>query len=744
MNRIPLPGPVLLRIAAALVLLPFAAGAEEQSSQPAIEEIVITAQKRQQDLMDVGISVAVAGEQEIRDRRIVMVEDIPLFTPNASVKNVIPGLMPIITVRGVGLNDFNAANNPAVGVYVDEVSLSSLALLSSDLYDLERMEVLKGPQGTLYGRNSTAGALNVVTAKPDPEATFGRLSAGAGDYELFEVEGMYNVPLSDTLALRLAGKVIDQGEGFWENDLTNNDDGERDVQMVRAQFLWQPSERTNILLKLDDQRARSETGTANFLGALPSPFTSNCPGEPECSNFVGYTDTDGDIYRGSYSADPEYNLDQFISTLRLDIDLDFATLTAVTGYIDFDREYSADVDASPAAILDFYNTDEVKQLSQEIRLAGDNQTAIWQVGVFYTNDEVTTTYFGDLPALLNTTTFSLGDLESTNLSAFANVEWLLSENVTLITGVRVTDEERDGFVFTDDLVSLAPASFLSFAPFGSAPVRLAVVDDTVDDTSVDWKVGVNWNVAENTLVYATVSQGTKSGGFFTGVVTSNAQLIPYDAEELIAYEIGVKGRLPESAFSYEASAFYYDYDDVQTFIGDNSGAVPVNRLGNVKGASIYGLDLFARWSPAAVPGLDLAAGFGILDTELESFVSGADVIPKGNEQPDAPEFSTNLAVSYQFNLADEVSAQIAVDGRYQDETYHNALNEALSESENYWVLNARLSVYYRDDWEFTAWAKNIADDEHMTQFSNNLALGNGARVHGAPRTFGFTVTKDFN
>ncbi|MEM9621205.1 MAG: TonB-dependent receptor [Pseudomonadota bacterium] len=708
-----------------------------------IEEVVVTAQKRQQNLNDVGISIAVVGEEEIRDRRITMVEEIHVFTPNATVKNVIPGLMPILTVRGVGLNDFNAANNPAIGVYVDEVSLSSLALLSSDLYDLERMEVLKGPQGTLYGRNSTAGALNVVTAKPDPDGRSARISAGAGDYELFEVEGMFNTPLTDTLALRVAGKVIDQGEGFWENDFLGRDVGERDVWMARAQLLWEPTDRTSVLFKIDEQDGSSETGTGNFAGAVPSAFRTDCP-NPECMNFAGYTDTDGDIYRGSFSADPTYNLNQTMANLRIDSDFDFGTLTAITGFIDFDREYSADVDASPLAILDFYNDDEVKQVSQEIRLSGESGSTIWQVGVFYTDDEVTTTYFGDLPGILNTTTFSLGKIESTNFSVFANAEWALSDTLTLITGIRYSDEERDGLVYTDDLVSLAPASFLSFAPLGSGPVRLAFVDDTVEDDSVDWKLGLNWQVADEVLVYASASQGTKSGGFFTGVVTSDAQLIPYDAEQLIAYELGIKGQAADMGLSYEAAVFYYDYEDVQTFIGDNSGAVPVNRLGNVSGASIYGLDLFVQWRPPEVTGLTLSAGFGFLDTELDSFVSGADVIPKGNEQPDAPEFSTNLNASYEFEVGDGASIRIAADGRYQDETFRGALNEPFTQSEDYWVINARVTLYLQEGWEFTAWGKNIADDEHMTQFSNNLALGNGSRVHGAPRTWGFTATKHFD
>ena len=144
---------------------------------------------------------------------------------------------------------------------------------------------------------------------------------------------------------------------------------------------------------------------------------------------------------------------------------------------------------------------------------------------------------------------------------------------------------------------------------------------------------------------------------------------------------------------------------MQTFIGDNSGAVPVNRLGNVEGATIYGFDGQVSWGPPGVEGLSLVWGVGLLDTELGSFTSGADVIPKGNEQPDAPGFSTSLALSYSFRFSDAVSAEVAVDGRYQVETFHNALNEALSESDDYWVVNARLSLYLPNDWEATAWSK---------------------------------------
>mgnify|MGYP006074589481 CR=1 FL=1 len=718
--------------------------AQSQEQPPVMEEIVVTAQKRQQSLMEVGISVAVAGEREIRDRRINTVTDITLFTSNASIKENIPGLMPIITIRGVGLNDFNAANNPATGVYLDEVSLSSLALLSSDFFDLERIEVLKGPQGTLYGRNSTAGALNITSAKPNLEASSARMSSSVGEYDLLELEGMLNTPLADNVGLRIAVKGIDQGKGYWDNDLTGKNIGERDVLMGRAQLLWKLSDRTDVLLKVENQKASSELGSPEFFGAIPNANMIDCPGRPECSNFLGYSDTDGDPFRGSWSVSPDYNFDQFLSTARIEVDLDFATLTSVTGYIDFNREYTSDVDASPSRILDFINTDKVEQFSQELRFAGETDNMVWQIGAFYAQDKVKTTYAGQLQDLLNTTTFTSATQKASAYAIFANIEWSLNESLTLITGLRATQEDKSNLGYTTDLVSVVPGSGLTAAPFGSPPIVLASVDDDIDDTSVDWKLGLNWELEIPVMLFVSASQGTKSGGFFTGVATTSAQLLPYDAETLTAYELGAKGRATELGLSYEASIFYYNYEDVQTYISDTTGAVPVNRLSNVEGATIFGLDLAARWTPPALLGMTVGAGLGLLDTELDAFAGAGGIVPKGNEQPDAPALSVNLDASYSFSLTDSLSALFVVDGRYQSEAFHDALNDPLLESESYWVVNARLSAYLDEGWEFTAWGKNLAGEEYVVQGSNQLPLGNGFRVYGPPRTYGVTITRHFD
>jgi iron complex outermembrane receptor protein len=734
--------------AASLMLSGFAASAAQAQSEPQeLDVVIVTAQKRAQDTLDVGLNVAVVGSRELAARRVTQVADIAAFTPNVGIKENMPGILPVVTIRGVGLNDFSVVNNPSAGVYVDEVYLSSLALMNFDLFDLERMEALKGPQGTLYGRNSTAGAINVVTAKPSFAGREGRLAASYGDYEALDVDGMVNVPLSDTLALRLAGKYARQGEGYFLNRSLGRDIGRRDVRMARAQLLWRPTSNVDVLTKIEIQKSRSEVGAPEFFGLTrPAGASADlvCPGSPGCTDLLGYRDIDGDPFKGEYSVDPSYDFDQRALTNRINADLGWATLTSVTGYIDFKRQWGADTDAGPFPELDFIAKDRVHQLSQELRLASSTDRTEWQAGVFASRDRVKTAYDGDLRALFNTRLSTFADQTSKSAAVFGNLERQLAPTLSLVTGLRYTWEEKHNAGFDKDLVSECPASFLTMAPCGAGPITLASIDRKIEDRNWSWKAGLNWKPDPLTLVYALVSQGVKSGGFFSGVATTTAQLQPYRPETLIDYEVGIKQRLPELGMSWSGSAFYYDYTDVQTFIRDESGGLPIQRLGNIRDATIYGADLDASLSPPGLRDLDFTAGLGLLHTELGAFSSSSGLVPKGNELPDAPKVSFNLAAAYTLRLDDDLRARAQVDGHRNGRSFKDALNDPLIVAPAYWLWNARASVLSSsDEWEVAVWVKNLADKRYLTQAVNNLPLGVGFRVYGAPRTWGVSVSKAF-
>ncbi|MFZ4746713.1 MAG: TonB-dependent receptor [Sphingomonas sp.] len=707
-------------------------------------EIIVTAQRRAQTANSVGITLSVTTAEAIRARRITEVANLPQLSPNVAVKENIPGLVPVITIRGVGLNDFSATNSPSAGVYVDDVYLGSLALMDFNFFDLERLEILKGPQGTLYGRNATAGAINVISAPPKLGVTEGRIAGSFGNYLAGDVEGTVNLPLGDTLALRLSAKGLWQGDGFFYDTLRDRNLGRRADLVGRAQLLWQPDDVWKVTLKVEGQHTRSQLGAPEFFGAIRGPGTpasAECPGSQSCINFLGYSDTDGDPFRGAWSYDPSFHANKIAVTGRIEARLGEVQLTSITSYIDFNRTWGVDTDASPMAILDFITKDDVKQFSQELRASGTTGQLTWIVGASFLKDHIVTSYDGNLPALLNTTTFTSSDQHTDAYAVFADLDWQITPTLSLLAGGRYTYEERRNIGSTIDLVSLPPASFLSFAPFGAPPVTLAAVDDEITDNQWSWKVGLNWKPSEVTLVYGSITKGVKSGGFFAGVATNSGQLIPYRPESLIAYEVGLKQRFPDAGLNLTASSFYYDYSDVQTFIRDTVGGLPIQRLGNVDNAKIYGADIDLAWT--ALTGLDLNLGIGLLHSELGGFATSNGDVPKGNRLPDAPEFSANFGASYTFDLSDSLALRFQTDARYSGFAFKDAINDPVIAAEAFWVVNGRIALLNQDRWEFAVWAKNLFDERYVTQGINQSALGNGFRVYGAPRTFGVSATLNF-
>ena len=366
---------------ASLLALAVAAPAAAQTT---IEELVVTAQKREQRLIDVGASVASLDGEALRTARVNDPTDLATQVPNVDVKENIPGAQAIVTVRGVGLNDFSSTNNSTVGLYVDEVFLASFAQMDFNFFDLDRIEVLKGPQGTLYGRNSTAGAINILSAAPSLAGPSGYVTASAANYERFEAEGAANIAAGETLAFRLSGKAVNQAEGYWYSRTQQRDLGEQDILLGRAQMLWKPDDRFSVRLKFEAEKNRSEIGVGKFFGTI-STTAAPCPdfaNPAHCVNSHGYTDTTSDKFEGDWNHAAPYRVSAWNGTGRIDADLGFAKLAAVTGYINFKRGFYIDADAGPATDAEFDQNDKVKQFSQEVRLSGDAGPASWIVGAY--------------------------------------------------------------------------------------------------------------------------------------------------------------------------------------------------------------------------------------------------------------------------------------------------------------------------------------------------------------------------
>jgi iron complex outermembrane recepter protein len=744
--------------APAVATIPVQGAAEEAPAEaPELDTLTVTAQKRVQRLTDVPINVSAITRDDVRNARIEQVRDLASFVSNVDIKEQVPGAIPVVSIRGVGLDDFSSTNSPAAGIYVDQVTLSSLALMSFDLYDVSRIEVLKGPQGTLYGRNSTAGAINVLTATPGWERE-SYLRLGYGAYDTADFEGMYNQPLGDTLAVRVAGRMIRQDQGLWDSRVGENDAyagpgqyastdpvvrdiGLRDVLSGRARVAWQPLDALKMDLKFESLRQRSEMGQPEMFGTFnPSPGTCQPVDPNNCSDFLGYSDTDDDPYAGDYRGEFPYDIDQTSQTLLVDWDVGFGTLSSVTGRMDFDRFFHIDVDATPADEFDFLQGDKVEQLTQEVRLAGTAPLGDWLVGAFYGKDTITIDTDGLHQDLIPGETSHIdADQDTKSAAYFANMDWSLGhfaaalEKFTLTTGVRYTDEARDYVGGTTWSVTIPGTLDNTFE------------DSSIEDKNWSWKGGLNWKPAPAQLVFANVSRGVKSGGYFAGVTNAQNQLDPYEPEQLTAYEVGYKLGGP---LSINTSAFYYDYQDKQTFM--RAGGAAAQYIGNVSEAETRGFDFEVSWR--ALDGLLLGGGFGLLRTELGAFVGPVDAdmdgngdpVPAGNELPNSPELTWMGKVRYELPVLGRWLAAAQADAHYSDATFKEATNDPWIKSDAYTVINSRLSVLSAErTWEFALWGRNLTDELYVSQGLDIATFALGNRNYNAPRTFGAELSWNF-
>ena len=719
------------------------------SAASSVDEIVVTAFKREERLQEVGASITALSAETLRSSRIGGLTDLSSYAPNVDIKETVPGALPTVTMRGIGLDDFSTTSSPAAGVYVDEVPLSSPGLMSGDFLDLARIEALKGPQGTLYGRNTTAGALNIISAKPGKD--FDALAKlGYGDYRTFDAEGMVNLPLTHTAQLRLSAKTIQQGEGYWKSTLQadgtpgSRDIGSRDVWLARAQLALQPIDALSINLKLEGQRTRSEIGIPQNFGAFTpgAPFVPCAPvlaghaDNSQCVDAFGYRNTHANPYRGDWAGQFPYSIDQINATSLINYDLGGFSLTSVTGYINFARFYHIDVDATPLQQFDYLENEAVRQFTQEFRVGKDTPLVDLLGGAFVSWDHVlgdNTNQSDQWPLLLLGAASGSGKTtynQTTRSAAlYANATWRLRSDLDLVTGLRYTGEERH---YAGGTTFITPSPLVG--------VSDTWIDDKIHDHNVTWKLGLNWRLTPDTLLYGSAARGVKSGGFFSGFSNNNAQLLPYRPETLTAYELGAKTQ-PAAGLTLNGALFYYDYADPQTFVRyvDPATSLSVQKVGNVDSAKAYGAELDASWRP--ITGLSLNTGVGLLHTRLSSFATAAGQIPAGNRLPNAPKATFNGSARYEWPIFSGLTASVQGEAHYSGAVFKEASNDPLIAAGSYWLFNARATIARPGDhWELAVWGKNLADKLYEVQGNNLSSLGLLDKNYNTPRTFGVELT----
>ena len=680
-----------------------------------IEEIIVTAQKREQNLNDVSVAVTVFTGDDIREQRLGQPVDLAAQTPNLNINETFGNSITNVSIRGLGLNDYAVNNNPAAGIYIDEVYLVSPAMLTFQLFDMERVEVLKGPQGTLYGRNTTAGAVKFISKKPTEEFE-GYLSADYGRYDHFILEGAIGGQIAEGLTGRAAVQTSQRNDGFQLNRATGDKVGEIDRSAWRALLNWQPSADLDVFLNVHGGFDNSDT----LLVKVDNALTPDDDGiaDPFSSSAGNDTLLDNESYGASLAVNWHISED--------------LTLASVTGYEDYERSHDEDRDGTILVHLDGLFLNNIEQVSQELRLTYVKDEYVLIGGVFYGRDEVSTRDNFDASALLpllGVPADAVGNeynQEADSYAVFGHAEWQFHQDWKFIAGLRYTEEDKE---FNDAF---------TFLSFGETEVQVfAPISNNYSVSNLSGKAGIDYTGFENTLLYASFSRGFKSGNFQGQLTFNPADLQPFDKELVSAYEIGVKMQLLNNSLQFNISAFFYDYEGVQIYgpIFQHELLGPLFGITNAGDAEVYGAEFDLLWRVAA--GLDIRLGLGLLDTEItDSFVPN---VAEGSKLPNSPDVNFNAGVKYQWNLTPSLVADIMLDTSYKDDVSYDIVNQPMETLEDgFWITNARAGISSANGrWGVHLWGRNITDEVYRTQvLTSSVGFGEN---YGLPATYGISV-----
>ena len=775
-------------LTSALALVIYGSGALAQNL--ALEEVTVTAQKRTENLQDVPISIIAVSGEKIDNFAIPDLQELTQYVPNVTINN--GAGTPNLFIRGVG-SGTNAGFEQSVGLFTDGVYAGRGALAAvPTTMDLERVEILKGPQGSLFGKNTVAGAISITTAKPTDEfeGMVGALYApedGQQEYNLV-VSG----PLTDDLAGRLAVRYSSM-DGWWENVITGAEGPDNDNWYARGSLRWEPTDTLEINVKYEygdfDRKSRPTVvyqsdfeGQENDFGIVPFPVVS-----------------DRDKGAGDVNGYNTNKTDVFVATVNWE--LDFATLTSISAYSGYDMESGGNTDLSAAPGLARTRSEDYEQYSQEIRFVSPGgETIDWIAGGYYqyNNLNISSTYqaldfaqsgpisvpplYADLQRFQSVP--SKFDQDSYSWSAFGQGTWNYTEALRFSLGVRYSDETKDldKVIVSDGLqLRIGDDSFLFANPINNqliADVRQHNFTGlSRDEDKWTFSAITQWDVSDDAMLYASISTGFKAGGFdeaysgagyeirlanpITGELTGESvpgnepSILNYDDETVTAFEVGAKMRLLENAAELNIAVFRSEYDNLQTssLVGD------VFRVGNAGAAISQGVEVDGRWQ--ATESLSFGAAVAYLDAYYDDFTGATCTIPQAADPvnnpgcllPDgsniapgqsggqnlkdetllfAPEWSATLTGRFVMPLGDNLVLVNSLDMNYEDAFYSALDLDPNTKNDGTTIFNARIALASVDrSWTVALIGKNLTD-EKSNIWNNDVPITNSNSYFGLP------------
>lgn len=727
-------------VAAAIVVAATLSGAAHAQQARGEDEVVITAQRREQAAQDVGLAVSVVSGDTLRDAGVVTVNGLENLTPSLEVENQFGGGQPSYSLRGVGFRDYGSNNSPTVGIYVDDVAYTLPIATQGVIYDVERVEVLRGPQGTLYGRNTTGGAINVITARPTQELAAG-FNAEYGRFNAFRGEGFVSGPLGGGAAARLSVSSA-QGGAWQTNRETGQELGDADRLAARAQVLFPVGEKLELLFNLHASSDQSDgLGLQLFKNSTGPNAVAAAHGDRQTS--WGYSPSFAAQHGFTATTKPFRDNEGIGGSLTATYDFGPTTLTYIGSREDFDRRELNDWDALPNAVAGVYFVSSVEVTQHEVRLASKGDSAFdWIVGLYVADESLTDIYASDFvdsfgPAATLRTPY--GQTVKT-AAVFGQVEFQATDKLNLIAGLRYEDEERK------------LKNFATF--FGGANVTGGLVNNTTGLDELTGRLAAEYAVTEDFLTYASVSRGVKSGGFTAYNSFSPDAVSAFSPEVLIAYEVGFKSVFADRTVQLNGAAFYYDYTDqqVQNGVFLTAPPRPIGRISNAPKSEIWGAEAELQWRP--VDGLTVTQALGYTHATFEEFtildigasqVAGAPVgRDASGERLGPPELTYSGAIGYTGALGAKWAWAGGVDYSYRSETDPPLLKAASGAGygvPSYWLVNAHLSFSPSNGpWEVGVWGRNILDEDYDE--TRNFFAGvdyTPISAPGQPATYGVRV-----
>ena len=734
-----------------------------------LEEVIVTAQKREQSMQDVGIAVTAFSGDMIKNLNFTNTIDVTQQVPSMQFFTYTPSLV-ILNIRGISQSNFQDNLEAPVAAYIDEAYISSMNMVGQQMFDMERVEVLRGPQGTLFGRNATGGVVQYVTRGATDEEWNGYIEASYAEYDRKYVEGAVGGALSDTVRGRFAGRW-EKGDGYVEalsNDFLKSQ-GEPAVRDAHGAdgFVLRASMQVDLgeqvlgdlrVTYMEDNDVPTGTytyrpATADFDGGTGFGIPAGEPGdpitgEPSSDPRSHYSDDEGSMSRDGWNVTGKFSWDVN----------DNLKLESITNYQTFDKYYIEDADAGPFITdrFQFITTADFEAWTQELRVSGEAERTRWTVGGFYFNQSMhnTASVTGSiLTASPTGVILAPYELNSENWSIFGQAEFDLTEQLTLVAGLRWSEDDKD-FDYTSTFTDVDDAGYGKFAAAQAAAGVTYITEEVARSgpfntaQSViaynDWaaRFQLDYRPDEDTLLFVSANRGIKGGNWAVATVADFrgpvdiSNVIKHKEEVLWSYEVGGKFTLFNDTARLNATAFYYDYEDYQVFSLINLQPDVLN-----SDAKAYGGEVELALSP--VENWDFNFGVALMSSKVDRTPTVFGGYVEG-DLPQAPDISFNFLGRYNWLAPGGGTMAIQLDGFiYGDHYLYSARNEVNFE-EGYGILNASVSYTTEDGkWKAAAWVKNLTDSEYRIYLVDLGLAGFLEEIYGPPQWFGGSVSYRF-